>query len=89
MQTITVAPIGADPFVAWADGRPSLPPAALAEADELIRDARRLGLTMEGPYVVAGWDTIEAAYGVLREVYPETSIVADPPLPIGPREHAV
>lgn len=91
MPEVTVQPPGADPFVAWRDGAPTpaLPVEARAEAEQLIARQARLGLTIEGPFVDASWATVEQAVAVLVEVYPDTAVLADPPLALGPREHSI
>lgn len=91
MPEVTVKPPGADPFVAWRDGAPTdaLPPEARVEAEDLIARQARLGLTIEGPFVDASWETVEQAVAVLVEVYPDTDVLADPPLALGPRDLAI
>lgn len=79
MSSLTVHPLdGSQPFVAWSDGVPA------PEATRLAMDGGMLslplGLTPEGPFFDAGWDTIEQAAVLLRDIYPGAGIVGDPSL---------
>jgi hypothetical protein len=76
MSTIRVEPIEGAAFEAWRDGKPSLPAEDAARAASWIGEP--VGLTPEGPYYAAAWDTLEAAAAFLTELYPQALVVADP-----------
>lgn len=79
MTLISVQPLDrGQPFVAWRDGSPLLRGSDLERAEQLV--GQRLGLTPEGPFFVAGWETIEQAAVILRSLFPRAGVVGDPPL---------
>jgi hypothetical protein len=88
MTSITVHPHdGAASFVAWSDGTPHLTAKEMDRAVPLV--GLRLGLTPEGPLYVAGWDSIEAATVLLRDLFHRDAVVPDPPLDVSRPEGVV
>lgn len=79
MATLTVHPRQGAPLQAWRDGAPLIHGAVLDQAQAIINAGQPLLLTPEGPEVAPGWDTIEAAVVLLREVFWPCTIEGDPP----------